>query len=89
MSVDSPLLSSAVFAKDTLVNGRAARVQCLDVSGQTFTIDRGLVTTVRLDDEWFTEVRDPIAAIDALQRRRGLDLFKFCHRLPNVERMFA
>jgi hypothetical protein len=87
----SPSTSSAnVFAKDTLIKGKPARIECLDINGQTFSVSRGLVTIVTLEDEWFNEVNDPEAVIEVLRADRavGVDLFSFCQRLPNTELRF-
>jgi hypothetical protein len=81
---------AAVFTKDTLVRGKPASVECLEIGGQTFSVSRGLLTTVRLEDEWFQEVRDPESVIDALRRHDalGADIFSFCQRLPHLEPRF-
>lgn len=88
----SPSRSSAnVFAKDTLINGRPARIECLDINGQTFSVSRGLLTVVKVEDEWFQEVRDPEQVIDTLRCDDSLDadIFTFCQRLPHIEPRFA
>jgi hypothetical protein len=79
-----------IFSKDTLLKGRPVQVECLDVAGQTFTIRRGLLTTIQLEDEWFQEVADPAQVIAALRGDRSLsaDIFTFCQRLPNIEPRF-
>ena len=58
-----------VFAKETLVKGSRRSIECVEIGGQTFSVKRGLLTVVTLEDEWFNEVRDPAAVIDALRRR--------------------
>jgi hypothetical protein len=81
---------SGVFGKDTLIKGRPARIQCVEINEQVFTVKRGLVTTVALEDEWFGEVRDPEAVIAALRAGSPVaaDVFTFCQRLPHVEPRF-
>ncbi|HTL31093.1 MAG TPA: hypothetical protein VL282_17815 [Tepidisphaeraceae bacterium] len=81
------LNSSDVFVKDTLINGQPARIECVDIAGQTFSVNRGLLTVVQLEDDWFQEVGDPAAVVDALKRRNDFssDIFTFCQRLPHVE----
>jgi hypothetical protein len=78
--------ATAVFAKETLIDGQPAQITCVDIHGQTFEIRRGVLTTIKLEDEWFEEVRDPQAAVDTLQNddRFGADVFTFCQRLPHV-----
>ena len=82
--------STRVFAKQTLLKGQPAQLECVEIDGQTFTISRGLVTVVTLDDEWFNEVRDPAAVLDILRTDRtvGADVFSFCQRLPNTEPLY-
>jgi Acetyltransferase (GNAT) family len=79
-----------VVTKATLRKGQPAQIECLDIAGQTFTITRGLVTTVRLEDEWFQEVADPPRVIETLRSDRTLsaDIFTFCQRLPHLEPRF-
>lgn len=83
-------VSSRVFAKETLFKGQPAQLECVEINGQTFTISRGLVTVVSLEDEWFNEVRDPAAVLDVLRADRavGADVFSFCQRLPNTEPLY-
>jgi hypothetical protein len=84
-----PERAPQVFWKDTLINGEPAQVRCLEIGGQTFSIDSGLVKTIRLEDEWFQEVADPRAVIDFLKSHVELgDILTFCQRLPNVEPRF-
>jgi hypothetical protein len=79
--------SVGIFPKDTLVNGQPARIDCVEIAGQTFSFDRGLITTVCLEDEWFDEVQRPDEVIATLKVRNDLaaDMFTFCQRLPHIE----
>ena len=47
------------YLKDTLVNGQPAKIRCVDIDGQTYVINRGPVTVVSLEDDWYEDVRDP------------------------------
>ena len=82
--------SSRLFTKETVLNGQRTQLECLEIGGQTFAISRGVLTTITLDDEWFNEVHDPAAVVEALRADRslGADLFSFCQRLPNTEPLF-
>jgi hypothetical protein len=82
--------STRVFAKETLLKGKPAQLECVEIGGQTFTVGRGLLTVVTLEDEWFHEVHDPAAVLDVLRADRtvGADMFSFCQRLPNTEPRF-
>jgi hypothetical protein len=80
-----------VFAKDTLVKGQPARIDCLDIDGQTFSISRGPANVVSLEDEWYEDVRDPQAVITSLREQRAVsaDIFTFWQRLPDIEPRYA
>jgi hypothetical protein len=82
--------STRVFTKETVLNGQRAQLECVEIDGQTFTISRGVLTVVTLEDEWFHEVHDPAAVLEVLRADRtlGADLFSFCQRLPNTEPLF-
>jgi hypothetical protein len=77
------------FIRETLVNGEPARVECLEIDGQTYALSRGAVRTVRLEDEWYEDVIDPIPVIAALKRSPiGADVLTFWQRLPDTEPHF-
>ena len=48
-----------VFASETLINGRPARLECLKIAGQIYAIDRGPIRVIRLGQEWYEDVEDP------------------------------
>jgi hypothetical protein len=75
------------FKRETLVKGRPARVECVDIGGQTFVINRGPVTIVGLFDEWYDDVRDPAAVIETLRHQSSIkaDIFTFWQRVPDLE----
>jgi hypothetical protein len=70
---------------EVLERGRPLRVEGLEIDGQAFRIERGLVTTVRLEHEWYEDVHDPERVLQAL-RAAGVraDLFTFWQRLPDL-----
>ena len=74
------------FTKDTLIRGQPARIECVDILGQTYTITRGPLTTISLEDDWFEDVAEPEAVIAALKDSTGVkpDIFTFWQRLPHV-----
>jgi len=77
------------FIRETLVNGTPARIECLEIDGQTYALSRGVATTVHLEDEWYADVTDPKAVIAALKRSHiGADIFTFWQRLPDTEPQF-
>lgn len=81
-SANAPL---EVFQRETLIKGQRAQQQCITIAGQTYSIKRGLVTLVSLEDEWYEDVREPELVIEALERDRRVkaDIFGFGQRVPN------
>jgi hypothetical protein len=79
-----------VFNQETLIKGKSAQVECVEIGGQTFTITKGPLAMVRLEDEWYEDVRDPDVVIDALKNAAGFkpDIFTFWQRVPNVEQQY-
>jgi hypothetical protein len=74
------------FSKESLVNGKPTRLQCLEIKGQTYSLYGGPATVVQLEDEWYDDVMDPKAVIAALRESRtGVDIFAFWQRLPDAE----
>jgi hypothetical protein len=79
-----------VFIKESLENGKPARIECLEIDGQVYTVSRGLATVLRLEDEWYEDVHHPESVIAALKRSRPrIDLFTFWQRLPDIQPRFA
>ena len=83
--------SIRVFEKETLLDGQPAQVECLEINGQTFSVTRGMVTTVALEDEWYDDVLDPSAVLERLRNDRNVraDLFSFWQRLPNLQPKYS
>jgi len=83
----APLVSlMQPFAKQTLVNGAPVEIECVEILGQTYSITRGALTIISLEDEWYEDVLDPSTVIDALQKTRDIapDMFTFWQRLPDI-----
>jgi hypothetical protein len=81
-----------IFTKETLINGKAAEIECIEIRGQAFYMDRGgLIAVARLEDEWCESVDDPDAVIGALKESVGFapDIFTFWQRLPNSEPKYS
>jgi hypothetical protein len=89
MSVSSQSLQ--IFAKDTLIKGQPGQIECVDILGQTFTITRGPLTVVSLEDEWYDDLRDPETVIAALREQRDVsaDVLTFWQRLPDIMPKFS
>jgi hypothetical protein len=91
MSVASPSQATNalhVFPKETLVDGEPRRISCVEVCGQIYSIiPTGPASIVRLENEWYEDVRDPGAVIDALKRSKEIkgDIFTFWQRVPDLE----
>src|SRR6266851_360184 len=83
MSVSAPPPPGR-FAKDTLIKGKPARIEYMQIAGQTYAITRGPLTVVSLEDEWYEDVNDPAAVIECLRENPAFrpDIFTFWQRLP-------
>lgn len=84
LAAESPLQT---FTKETLVNGRPAKIRCVGIGGQTYAISKGLVTVAQLEDEWFEDLADPESVVRTLSGAVGVrpDLFSFWQRVPEVK----
>jgi hypothetical protein len=76
-----------VFNRETLIKGKPAQVACVEIGRQTFTVKKGPLTVVQLQDEWYEDVRDPEFVIDVLINSAEFkpDIFTMWQRVPNVE----
>lgn len=76
-----------IFTKEVLIKGAPGLIECIDISGQTFSITRGLITVVSLEDEWYEDLIGPEAVIRALGEDNGFspDLLTFWQRMPEIE----
>ena len=84
----SPSLSvSDTYWKESLVNGKPAKIRCIDIDKQTYVINRGPVTVVGLEDDWYEDVHDPYSVIKALSNYHGFkpDVFTFLQRMPDLQ----
>ena len=75
-----------IFTKETLIRGKPAEIECVEIDGQTFSITRGPVTVLGLEDEWYDDLRDPEEVIRILRENAGFkaDIFTFWQRVPDV-----
>jgi len=90
--ISSPGISDLqIFSKDTLFKGQPAKVNCVQICGQTYTVSMGPLRVVQLEDEWYEEVREPESVIQVLEQNVGLkaDLFTFRQHLPDAQPRFA
>jgi hypothetical protein len=89
----SPKLSQklGIVSRETIVNGKPAKIPCVEIAGQIYTVARNPVNVVRLEDEWYEDVRDPVSVINALSNNSGFrpDIFTFWQRLPEIEPLHA
>jgi hypothetical protein len=89
MVIQSP--APRLFMKDTLIKGRPAQIECVEVLGQTYSIERGAVTVVGLEDDWYEDVHDPEAVLAAIKAHPDIkaDLFTFWQRVPDLEPKYS
>jgi len=90
-SIASRPVMTGRFMKDALIKGQPSQIECVDLCGQTYSIERDLVTVVRLEDEWYEDVTDPAAVIDELRSRKDVkaDILTFWQRLPDLSPKFS
>ena len=90
-----PIASAAprapIFTKETLIKGQPARIQCVDLMGHTFELKGGSLTKLSLEDEWFEDIEDPQALMQAISKLPGRtpDLLTFWQRVPEVQARHA
>jgi hypothetical protein len=79
-----------LFSKDTLINGQPSRIDCTEILGQTFSITRGPLSVIRLEDEWYEDLHDPEAVIRILNDQNEVkpDILTFWQRLPDLTPRF-
>lgn len=79
------------FTKETLVDGRPAKIRCVEVGRQTYVISKGLVSVAQLEDEWFEDVTDPESVIKTLTKATDVrpDIFSFWQRVPDGKPRYA
>jgi hypothetical protein len=88
MSAPAP---TKLFLKETLIEGKPARIECAQIAGQVYSISKGPIRIMKLEDEWHEDVNDPAAVIEFLRRNPDLkpDLFSFWQRLPDIEPKYS
>jgi hypothetical protein len=75
-----------IFRKQKVVNGESASLECLEINGQVYCLDRGFIRVASLEDEWYDDVNAPhvvIAALATCDLRP--DIFTFWQRVPETE----
>jgi hypothetical protein len=79
-----------LFSKQTLVKGQPAKIRCVEIEGQIYTLTKDIVTVVSLEDEWYEDVKNPARVIEELKSRSEIDvdLFTFWQRVPALEPQF-
>jgi hypothetical protein len=78
--------AQTVFLREASDRGRTVHLPCVEVTGQLFTVTGRMLKIARLEDEWYQDVMEPAAAIDALRRLREIevDMVSFWQRLPDT-----
>ena len=77
---------SGRFVKETLIEGKPAQIDCIEIAGQVYSITRGPLRILKLEDEWHEDVNDPHAVVEFLRDNHDVrpDIFSFWQRLPDV-----
>jgi hypothetical protein len=86
VSADPGGATGALYTKQSWVDGRPATLHCARLLGRTFVISGSALTTLRLEDEWFEDLDDPQAIVEAATRELHPrpDLFTFWQRVPDT-----
>jgi len=78
-----------IFKKELLIKGKPTSVDCVKIEGQTYTISKGLLKVVALEEEWYEDVMDPNKVIHALKEAPfRADIFTFWQRFPDTTPRF-
>jgi hypothetical protein len=69
-----------------VLNGKEKDVRSIRINDQTFVLEGVLPRIVRLEDEWYEDIKDPHALVTALRREppAGVDLITFWQRPPRT-----
>jgi hypothetical protein len=80
-----------LFTKETISRGQPVKIDCVEVGDQVYAIAKGVLTVMGLEDDWYEDVVDPEAVIEALKESAGFkpDIFTFWQRLPDVEPRYS
>ncbi len=83
----SNLECGEIHLRESLVKGVPTQIRCFEIGDQIYSMTEGLVRTVSLEDDWYEDVRDPAAVIEALRgpTAPAADIFTFWQRPPDVE----
>jgi hypothetical protein len=82
----NPSQAVRVYTKETVVNGKAATLECVEINGQSYSITGGLLRVASLEDDWYEDVNDPRSVVRALDRSKSKpDIFTFWQRLPQTQ----
>jgi hypothetical protein len=78
---------SSIQLRESVVKGVSTRIRCVEIGGQIYSLSDGPIRTVSLEDDWYEDVGNPAAIIEALQGSTGpaADIFTFWQRPPDVE----
>lgn len=84
------LLATAVYRKETVLDGAATTLECIEINGQVYAIAGNLLKIAGLEDEWYEDVADPAFSIAQLRKCRPKpDIVTFLQRLPDVEPKYS
>lgn len=83
----SEFMSGQLFPKETLIKGQPAHINCVEICGQIFSVSRGALTVVSLEDEWYEDLANPETVVAGLSGGIGFkpDLLTFWQRMPDVD----
>lgn len=85
-SVAPMSLLSRKFVKRTILNGKPAQIDCVELNGQTFAIHGRLPSILSLEAEWYEDLVNPKNVVVTLRTAMSppADLFTFWQRIPDT-----
>jgi hypothetical protein len=85
-TASNSLSPTEIYVKQTVIDGKTVSLDCATIDGQTYSVTRGLVRVISLEDDWYEDVSDPASVIAALNNSNNrADIFTFWQRLPDTE----
>jgi hypothetical protein len=89
-TASNSLPQTDIYMKQTVIDGKTVNLDCAAIDGQTYSVTRGLVRVMSLEDDWYEDVSDPASVIAALNNSDNrADIFTFWQRLPDTEPKYS
>ncbi len=74
------------YKAEIIVKGVAKLVNCVRINGKEFIVSGGLVRTIKLRNEWFEDIGDPVSVVKELRSsEKPVDILSFWQRVPETQ----